>query len=571
MKKYFFIPFLLLGIISFSQEKREKEAGKQTPKTVSYKDFGNGSKITRPDLSKANIENLKNLGLIWGFLKYYHPRVAAGNFNWDNELFKIYPEIEGLPAERRDQAFVAWIRGLGEFKTAKIPEPDHPKMKADLDWITTSGFSKDLTTLLLQVKTAKRKETNSYVSLYPNVKNPDFRNENAYPSMTAPDAGYRLLSLYRYWNIIQYYFPYRYAIGEDWKQVLQEFIPKFSGAEDQKEYTLVCLELAARINDSHASVHNSITRDFFGIKFVPLEIVFAEDKAVVKNYYDETLSPETGLKTGDVIIEVDGKTIEEISKEKSKYLPASNSAARFRDLARILLATNKDQISIKFIREGVTQNVTAKTYTYKEINYTQKLPATFTMLNKDIGYLYMNKVKKEELPGIFSQLKEAKGLVIDLRTYPYNFVVFDVGGFLMTKPEEFAKFSNTSVSSPGNYLIFPGEPVGTNNKDFFKGKVAILINEQSQSSAEYHAMAFRKAPNARVFGSQTAGADGNISYFTLPGKIQTTITGVGVYTPEGSETQRIGIIPDVEVKPTVEGIKNNKDEVLEKALDWIKN
>lgn len=572
MKKYFFIPFLLLGITSFSQEKREaEEAGKQAPKTVSYRDFESGSKITLSDLSKTNIENLKNLGLIWGFLKYYHPHVAAGNFNWDYELFKIYPEIKRLPAERRDQALVAWIRGLGEFKTAKIQEPDHPEMKADLDWITTSGFSKDLTALLLQVKTAKRKETNSYVSLYPNVKNPDFRNENAYASMTAPDAGYRLLSLYRYWNIIQYYFPYRYAIGEDWKQVLQEFIPKFFGAEDPKEYTMVCLELAARINDSHASVHNSVTTDFFGIQFVPLEIVFAEDKAVVKNYYDENLSAETGLKIGDVIIEVDGKTIEEISKEKSKYLPASNSAAKLRDLARILLTTNKEQMSITFTREGVTKNVTAKTYKYTEIKYTKKLPATFTMLNKDIGYMYMNNVKKEELPGIFSKLKEAKGLVIDLRTYPYNFVVFDVGGFLMPKPEQFAKFSHTSISSPGNYMMFPGEPVGTHYKNFFKGKVAILINEQSQSSAEYHAMAFRKAPNARVFGSQTAGADGNISYFMLPGKIQTTITGVGVYTPEGSETQRIGIIPDVEVKPTIEGIKNNKDEVLEKAMDWIKN
>ncbi len=111
--------------------------------------------------------------------------------------------------------------------------------------------------------------------------------------------------------------------------------------------------------------------------------------------------------------------------------------------------------------------------------------------------------------------------------------------------------------------------VGTDNKDFYKGKVAILINEMTQSSAEYHAMAFRKAPDAKVFGSQTAGADGNVSYFTLPGKISTQITGLGVYTPEGSETQRIGIIPDVEVKPTVKGIKDNKDEILEKALEWI--
>jgi C-terminal processing protease CtpA/Prc len=49
------------------------------------------------------------------------------------------------------------------------------------------------------------------------------------------------------------------------------------------------------------------------------------------------------------------------------------------------------------------------------------------------------------------------------------------------------------------------------------------------------------------------------------------ISGIGVYYPDGKETQRIGIIPDVEVKPTIEGIKNERDEVLEKAVNWINN
>jgi C-terminal processing protease CtpA/Prc len=84
-------------------------------------------------------------------------------------------------------------------------------------------------------------------------------------------------------------------------------------------------------------------------------------------------------------------------------------------------------------------------------------------------------------------------------------------------------------------------------------------------------MAFRTAPNAKVFGSTTAGADGNVSDIKLPGNISTMISGIGIYYPDGKETQRIGIVPDVEVKPTIDGIKNNKDEVLEKATKWINN
>lgn len=57
---------------------------------------------------------------------------------------------------------------------------------------------------------------------------------------------------------------------------------------------------------------------------------------------------------------------------------------------------------------------------------------------------------------------------------------------------------------------------------------------------------------------------------TLVGGHQTYITGIGVFYPDGRETQRIGIVPDIEVKPTVQGIKDGKDEVLERAIEFIK-
>ena len=47
------------------------------------------------------------------------------------------------------------------------------------------------------------------------------------------------------------------------------------------------------------------------------------------------------------------------------------------------------------------------------------------------------------------------------------------------------------------------------------------------------------------------------------------MTGMGVYYPDGRETQRIGMIPDFEVKPTIAGIKAGKDEVLQKAIELI--
>ena len=44
------------------------------------------------------------------------------------------------------------------------------------------------------------------------------------------------------------------------------------------------------------------------------------------------------------------------------------------------------------------------------------------------------------------------------------------------------------------------------------------------------------------------------------------MSGIGVSYPDGSPTQRVGIAPDIEVTPTIAGIRVGRDEVLEAAL-----
>ena len=82
-------------------------------------------------------------------------------------------------------------------------------------------------------------------------------------------------------------------------------------------------------------------------------------------------------------------------------------------------------------------------------------------------------------------------------------------------------------------------------------------------------MALQTAPDVIIIGSQTSGADGNISDVSFLGKFTTYMSGIGVFYPDGRETQRIGIVPDIDVKPTIEGIKEERDEVLEKAVEVI--
>jgi len=130
----------------------------------------------------------------------------------------------------------------------------------------------------------------------------------------------------------------------------------------------------------------------------------------------------------------------------------------------------------------------------------------------------------------------------------------------------FSKLTIPETFYPGtyswyyDYLGYPG------NSNYYQGKVIILCNQGTQSQAEYSSMIMKAMPNSVVIGSQTAGADGNVSYFHLSEDIQTGFTALGVYYPNGDSTQRIGIVPDSVVYPTSSGIRQGRDEVLEKAL-----
>ncbi|WP_082577882.1 S41 family peptidase [Flavobacterium sp. Root186] len=115
------------------------------------------------------------------------------------------------------------------------------------------------------------------------------------------------------------------------------------------------------------------------------------------------------------------------------------------------------------------------------------------------------------------------------------------------------------------------ETCGKINPDYYKGNVILLVNEKSISHSEFTAMTLKVAPKATVIGSQTAGSDGRSYRFEIIKGIWTSFTTYGVFYPDKKETQRIGIVPDIEIKPTILGIQQGKDEVLERAILFAKN
>lgn len=181
----------------------------------------------------------------------------------------------------------------------------------------------------------------------------------------------------------------------------------------------------------------------------------------------------------------------------------------------------------------------------------------------------MGVIKPKNVPDMIDALKSTKAIVFDIRNYP-NGTFGEIANFLNSEEKEFCLYTYPYPNYPGKYTWEEGRKVGFENKDNYKGKVVVLLNEDSISQSEWTAMCFQTAGNTTIIGSQTAGADGNVFEFDFSG-YHTNFSGIGVYYPDGRETQRVGIVPDIEVKPTILGIQQGKDEVLERALLYIEN
>jgi C-terminal processing protease CtpA/Prc len=551
------------------------------PKTVLTTDteFNTGSKVAAIEsLSAVQTENLVTLGKVWGFLKYHHPAITSGKRHWDYELFRILPKI--LAAKDRDAAnaaMVEWITGLGEVPACKpcaTLDTGNLALRPDLAWLDDkSSLGAPLSSRLHEIYINRPASgTQFYVSQVRGVGNPTFDHEPSYGAIKFPDTGMQLLALYRYWNIIQYWFPDRDIIGERWDGALADTLPKFALARDATAFQSEVLKLIARVNDTHAGLSaNRSVKPPLGACQLPVVTRFVGDRAVVAGYAGDEAGKASGMKAGDILTDLDGKSVSALVKEWWPYYSASNDPTRLRDMGRNLTRGECGPVTVRIQRggESIELKTVRMTAPAPMPGLTHDLPGdTFQRLSAEIGYLKLSSVKVADVRKYIDSAAGTKGLIIDIRNYPSEFVVFALGALLVDHPTEFVRFTNGDLSNPGAFHWTP--PISLDPAPIhYPGKIVILVDEVSQSQAEYTTMAFRTAPGAKVIGTTTAGADGNVSPIPLPFGFSSRLSGIGVFYPDKRPTQRVGILSDIEVKPTIEGIRDGRDELLEAAKKEI--
>lgn len=547
--------------------------------------FASGSRITAIWLHDNKAKELANLGMLWGFIKYHHPAVAQGNINMDAALFAVLPKV--LAAPNTDSANAIMHRWVDIFEK---PQPctqckqyeksNVTKLMPDYGYL----FEKENLPASLQEKLEYIRLNSGagmghyYIQMQPGTGIPIFANERQY-NTAYPDAGLRLLALYRFWNAIQYYYPHKHLIDADWNQVLVQLIPTFCNATNATEYQLACLKLLTRIQDANATLSGNTQplNEAMGKYILPFTAQFIEDRLVVTGFYQDPTLSKNNVKPGDIIDQVDGLGILDLIRKYIDVTPASNYEAKLNYMVAstgFMLRSNTKEAKLTLIRDGKPLTIKlSRTEATAAMQLTDNATATTPtphILPGNIGYLHHGSIADGNLSNVKEMMASTKGLIIDMRCYSKVFMLKEYQSWLKPSNTPFLRYAIMNINHPGAFDIGPEVPTyNACNDNCYKGKLVILVDSRTRGTTEFQAMMLQSIPGVKVVGSTTAGTDGNRSDISLPGGVSTQITGHGILYPNTTETQHKGLLIDKEVRPTISGVAAGKDEVLDAAIKMI--
>jgi hypothetical protein len=524
-------------------------------------------------------------GKVWGYLKYHH--TGACDNDWDQALLDtLESQSEADSAAEFNQLVAELIEsaGINSPPDVALPEiEDVHRIPSAKDWMQNPLLSEQNRTALRDIEDSFRPFSNCFVTRG-EAGQPSFRGDDRFHDQVTVESAQRLLAMFRFWNILNYYSPHLGMIGDDWERVLDTYVGRMLDVTERHEYHLLMAEFTARANDSHGLMSSPVVDElFWGDNWMPFFIERVEGKKIVTR-----AQPGIAVEVGDEILSIDGRDIDEMWADVERHLAASNPVAGAFLIGQILVRGTGDSAAIVLRRGGEVKSNTVP-MTFTNVNYLTAIdgPAwsRHDMGDCQLGYVHLGLLRWSQVHEAMTRLQDTDGIVFDARRYPRG-TIWELVRYLYDEPVAFARFHVPRIDYPGvTQGVTPRIGEFTSEDDFgdhaedgdrrirqgeseaYDGRVMILVNEETVSQGEYTVMGLEQHPGAVIIGSQTRAADGNLSRIYLPGRIRVNMTGIGVYYPDGTPTQRIGIVPDLYVSRTIRGVRDGVDELLREAMN----
>lgn len=394
-----------------------------------------------------------------------------------------------------------------------------------------------------------------------------------------PSAAYRALAALQIWSAYHFFYPYKDLMGEDWDGVLNNYLPKFESARDAREFHLAVAEMVMHVHDSHAFVNSKVLGEFYGTAPVPISVRWIENSPVVSRVIDEADAKLAGIDIGDVILAIDQQDVKVRISELASHLSASTPQALMSVVCGLLLR-GPDNSTVKMrLRKAsgeVRETALIRRAAYLKSWGNSRSGEIVKILPGEIGYADLARLPVSRVDEMFETLKNTKAIVFDMRGYPLGTAWAIAPRLTDARMPVAALFkrpvlmSPDTGDSPSEETVYSfSQTLPSTNKWRYKPPTVMLIDERTMSQAEHTGLFFEVANGTKFVGSPTVGANGDVTTFSVPGGIRVSMSGQNVRHADGRQLQRIGLQPDVPVVPTIAGLASGRDEVLEKAVEYI--
>ncbi len=407
-------------------------------------------------------------------------------------------------------------------------------------------------------------------------------NQN-YPTM----AG-RLLAGFRLWSAMRWRHANRDLYDEELDAVFLRVIPKLESARNEQQYAAAIGDLATALDDAEATLRGPSVQTWLGTSTAPFRVRYVEGRALITDIVRDSATTALGLIVGTEIVAADGFPLAAWMSEHRRIGATSNEWTRNRNQMRVI-PRGPDGPALFKVRDAAGKersiNIPRRDSYNALLPRVQRPDATpLRRLDGNVGYVDLERVDQALLDSALAAFRDTRALIIDLRT---DTVVSSAVGalkqVLATQPRyvearEITRYASTSCDMPTLRLAAQNCPDertqrliwGQNDTTgHYRGRIVLLIDDRTQGAAERLALALEAATSVTYVGSPTAGAPSPATQLELPGSLTVGIPLVEVRRGDGSQVQRVGITPSVDVRPTVKGIRNRQDEVIERAQQWI--
>lgn len=399
----------------------------------------------------------------------------------------------------------------------------------------------------------------------------------------------------------------------DWAALYAQYAPQIAEAEkgkDQRAYYRALRSFTWRIPDGHVGVGGDdlgLISEESGGSF-GLELVTLDDGRVVAcRIAPGGSAGRAGIEFGTEIVAWDGlpmrQALERVEVIWSAYPPATNEARRVQQEKWLVRAKAGSSVEVTFRKRletsqrSVTLTAEKKEAADEELSFPREFflsSAVETgMLPGNFGYIRI----KYELPTFFSIYPEEKigratadflekqvpGVIIDVRGNHggADAMVPRMMAFFLTRAGIY-EYSGVLNHATGKFDVREDAPVRMGPREpHYGGRVAVLINEETESSGEGFPLVLKGLPNVRVFGWR-----GTAGFFAINSKSVKLPGGYTVHFPQAQSvgqdwriqvdsdhTGKGGVEPDVRVplnEATLrEQFQEGKDVVLERAKEWL--